>query len=160
MDFLNLIPQLSHKNNLYMPSFFQWFHKLQKKRYTVETPNNIPYPLDCKLHPQGSIFQNRFLGEGRFKKSLKKWTFWAKSGGLFKKKSKNWTFHITWGSIQELGSIIMDTVWFYNLKIIVNNVKMMKHIWVDVIHPFWPTYLLTMSFITMSCCTIMNNEAT
>ena len=60
--------------------------------------------------PQGSIFQYGFLGGGQFKKYLKKWSFWAKSGGLFKKNPKNWTFHITWGSIQEWGSIRADTV--------------------------------------------------
>ena len=48
--------------------------------------------------PRGSIFQYGFLGVGQFKKYLKKWSFWAKSGGLFKKNPKNWTFHITWGS--------------------------------------------------------------
>ena len=60
--------------------------------------------------PQGSIFQYGFLGGGQFKKYLKKWSFRAKSGGLFKKNPKNWTFHITWGSIQEWGSIRADTV--------------------------------------------------
>ena len=34
----------------------------------------------------------------------------SKSGGLFKKTPKNWTFHITWGSIQEWGCNIADTV--------------------------------------------------
>ena len=62
------------------------------------------------MKPQGSIFQYGFLGGGQFKKSLKKWTFCAKSGGLFKKKPKNWTLQITWGSIQEWGSIDADTV--------------------------------------------------
>ena len=61
--------------------------------------------------PQGSIFQYDFLGGGQFQKSLKKWTFWPKSVVLLKKNSKNWTFHITWGSIQEWGSIEADTVW-------------------------------------------------
>ena len=65
------------------------------------------------LQPRGSIFQYGFLGGGQYKKSLKKWTFWAKSGGLFKKTPKNWTFHITWGSIQEWGCNIADTVFFH-----------------------------------------------
>ena len=61
--------------------------------------------------PQGSIFfQYGFLGGGQFKNSLKKWTYWAKSGGLFKKKPQNWILHIIWGSIQEWGSINADTV--------------------------------------------------
>ena len=64
-----------------------------------------------------SIFQDEFLGGGQFKKTLKKWTFWPKSGGLFKKNPKNWTFHITWGYIQEWGSIEADTVTFLKLKI-------------------------------------------
>ena len=58
----------------------------------------------------GSIFQYGFLGGDQFKKYLKKWSFWAKSGGLFKKNPKNWTFHITWGYIQEWGYIDADTV--------------------------------------------------
>ena len=62
------------------------------------------------LQHQGSIFQNGFLGGGQFKKSLKKWTFWPKSGGLFKKNANNRTFHITWGSIQEWGCNQADTV--------------------------------------------------
>ena len=63
--------------------------------------------------PQGSIFQYGFLGGGQFKKYLKKWSFWAKSGGLFKKNPKNLTFHITCGSIQEWGSIRADTVFLF-----------------------------------------------
>ena len=58
------------------------------------------YTVSAWLQPQGSIFQNGFLGGGQFKKSLKKWTFWAKSGGLLRKTPKNWTLHITWGSIE------------------------------------------------------------
>ena len=61
------------------------------------------------LQPRGSIFQYGFLGGGQYKKSLKKWTFWAKSGGLLRKTPKNWTLHITWGSIEEWGSIDADT---------------------------------------------------
>ena len=60
--------------------------------------------------PQGSFFQYGFWVGVNLKKYLKKWSFWAKSGGLFKKNPKNWTFHITWGSIQEWGSIRADTV--------------------------------------------------
>ena len=72
------------------------------------------------MQPQGCIFQNGFLGEVQFKKSLKKWTFQQKSGVLFKKIPKNRIFHITWGSIQEWGCNQADTVnfWYYGLEII------------------------------------------
>ena len=53
--------------------------------------------------PRGSIFQYEFLGGVNTKNP-------SKSGGLFKKTPKNWTFHITWGSIQEWGYNIADTV--------------------------------------------------
>ena len=42
----------------------------------------------------------------------------SKSGGLFKETPKNWTFHITWGSIQEWGSIRADTVAEYEQEIL------------------------------------------
>ena len=64
----------------------------------------------------GFIFQYGFLGGGQFKKSLKKRSFSAKSGGLFKKNPKNWTFHITWGTIQEWGCIDSDTVVIHELR--------------------------------------------
>ena len=38
----------------------------------------------------------------------------SKSADLFKKTPKNWTIHITWGSIQEWGSINADTVYWSN----------------------------------------------
>ena len=78
--------------------------------------------------PRASICQNEFLGGGQFKKSLKKWTFWAKSGGLFKKNSKNWTFHITWGSIQEWGSIEADKVFRLSTMYLPNFLNK-KNIW-------------------------------
>ena len=55
--------------------------------------------------PQGSIFQYGFLGGDQFKKSLKKRTFSAKSGGLFKKNPKNWTFQLP-GTLFKSGAVI------------------------------------------------------
>ena len=76
-------------------------------------PLSDPTTVSALMLPRGSIFQYGFLGGGQFKKYLKKWTFWPKSGGLFKKNPKNCTFHITWGSIQEWGCIRADTVYKY-----------------------------------------------
>ena len=62
------------------------------------------------MQPQGSIFQNGFLGRVQLKIVLKKCTFYSKSGVLFKKTLKNLTFQMRWGSIQEWGCIDADTV--------------------------------------------------
>ena len=70
--------------------------------------------ISAWLQPQGSIFQNRFLGGGQFKKSLKKWTFWPKSGGLFKKSHKNRTFQFP-GALFKSGAAIKPIRYLINV---------------------------------------------
>ena len=66
--------------------------------------------VSVSMQPQGSIFQNGFLGGVQLKIILKKCTFYSKSGVLFKKTLKNLTFQMTWGSIYEWGCIDADTL--------------------------------------------------
>ena len=50
------------------------------------------------------------FGVGVNSKTPQKVVFLSKKWGFIQEKPKNCTFHITWGSIQEWGSIRADTV--------------------------------------------------
>ena len=62
------------------------------------------------MQPQGSIFQNGFLGGVQLKKSLKKWTFKPKKWGFIQQKPQKCDFLHTWGSIEEWRCIEADTM--------------------------------------------------
>ena len=66
-------------------------HKSKLGRYKY---NFFLYTVSALMQPQGFIFQNEFLVEVQFKKTLKKQTFQQQSGVLFEKKPQNRTFHI------------------------------------------------------------------
>ena len=63
------------------------------------------------MQPWGCIFQNGFLGQVQFKKSLKKWTFQqTKKWGFIQEKKPKHDFSHYRGSIQEWGCNLVDTV--------------------------------------------------
>ena len=117
--------------DLLLWSFTKWKHK------------KIPYLSQC--YPGVLFFNMGFWVGVNSKSPPKSGLFQQKVGVYSRKPPKTRLFHITWGSIQEWGSIDADTVG--NSKSIIKKIKELVSTYTLLPAALWPFFEIALDFV-------------